>query len=227
MESIRVLSIDDSPLGKVSLHGLKTVSSSNLNPLLGEAEAGKKPDSSSSALTLRLPNRGGSGKNVLCTGVVSNGEKIEGIIGFRVEKDGNDATEKTINAIKNSRFGRQVRAIIMHSVTLAGLNILDVKRISGELKIPIICVTKEKPKEGEIEKAIGKVFGKRTAERKLELLRNAGSFHKTKNFHFQIYGITEKEANGILNQWKGYPEPLRIAHLIGSAMVKGESKGRA
>jgi hypothetical protein len=42
-------------------------------------------------------------------------------------------------------------------------------------------------------------------------------------------GITEKEAKKMIRstlQKSTMPEPLRIAHLIGAALVNGESKGR-
>ncbi len=163
-----------------------------------------------------------------CIGVLTNGEVVEGIIHYKVTRDGEDATEKTIRAIKGSKFGKLIRLVMIHSVTLAGLNILDIKKLNEKLGAPIICITREKPHELQLRKAIEKVFkDEKSTQRKLLYLERAGGILEFKNSYFQIMGISEKEAEAVLNGFEGYPWNLRLAHLISTALVRGESHGKA
>jgi endonuclease V-like protein UPF0215 family len=66
-------------------------------------------------------------------------------------------------------------------------------------------------------------------------VKDAGRFYKTKivknkNIYFQFKGLKRTEAEKIIKlscTRSLIPEPLRVAHLIASALVKGESGGRA
>ena len=53
---------------------------------------------------------------------------------------------------------------------------------------------------------------------------------KNKSLYYQFIGLEKNEVEKIIRvscTRSLIPEPLRISHLIASAMVKGESKGRA
>jgi endonuclease V-like protein UPF0215 family len=68
------------------------------------------------------------------------------------------------------------------------------------------------------------------AERRLELLRRAGPIHQLAGFTFQVQGAEPAwvaEALGRLTDRGRVPEALRLAHLIGAAVVTGESSRRA
>jgi len=56
--------------------------------------------------------------------------------------------------------------------------------------------------------------------------KNAGKIFKHERFVYQCYGLSEPQAQFILNQSTvtGHvPESLRIAHLIGSSIKTGQS----
>jgi endonuclease V-like protein UPF0215 family len=68
------------------------------------------------------------------------------------------------------------------------------------------------------------------AERRLELLGRAGPIHQLGGFTFQVRGAEPAwvaEALQRLTDRGQVPEALRLAHLIGSAVVTGESSKRA
>ncbi len=53
---------------------------------------------------------------------------------------------------------------------------------------------------------------------------------KNKNIYYQFKGLKQKEAEEIIRlscTRSLIPEPLRVAHLMASALIKGESGGRA
>jgi hypothetical protein len=68
------------------------------------------------------------------------------------------------------------------------------------------------------------------SERRLQVLRRAGQIYQYPPFVFQVCGVTPAIAAEVLHRLtdRGYvPEPLRIAHLIGAAVVRGESGRQA
>lgn len=163
-------------------------------------------------------------KKVKCFGVVSRQKVVEGILSFTVTKDGLDSTKKIIKLLKKTRFSKQIKLILVHSITLAGFNIIDIQRINKEFNIPIICLTRRKPNKRKVEKALKKLPN---SKERIELINKAGPIYSTKKIYFHCAGIDEKSAKNFLKQFKEFPWQIRLAHLISSAVVLGESKGRA
>ena len=66
--------------------------------------------------------------------------------------------------------------------------------------------------------------------RRLELMRRAGKVHSSAPFFFQVCGEDPDVISAVLHRLsdRGHvPEALRLAHLIGAAVVKGESGSSA
>lgn len=169
-----------------------------------------------------------TGSSVACVGVVARtdkgaGQAVEGLLVFRVTKDGSDSTDELLRAVTRSRFKQQLKAVLVHSVTLAGLNILDLPRLSGELGIPVLAVTKRAPKKGELTAALAAAHQRG----KIKLVKKAGETHEHKGNYFHCAGIGPAEAGRLLERFGGYPWPLRLAHLVATALARGESRGRA
>ncbi len=61
-----------------------------------------------------------SGKGVLVVGIVGREGTIEGVLSFRVDADGSDATERLSATIQKTRFRDQIKLIALNGVTLAG-----------------------------------------------------------------------------------------------------------
>ena len=149
---------------------------------------------------------------------------IEGIIRFEVTVDGTDATEKVISNLKNSRFIEQLRLILVDGIAFGGFNNLDIVKIYNELSIPVLTLTRDKPDFDKIEKALKKKF-KDWEQRWTVITKQPVKSIKIKNY--TIYGagvgIDEKEILKILEKTTirgAIPEPLRIAHLVATAMSK-------
>jgi len=160
----------------------------------------------------------------LVVGIVARKEVVEGVISFYVTVDGNDATDKLISKIRQSRFLREIKLVALNSITLAGLNIVDIIKINSELNIPVLAITRKKPNQRAMEHAIER-SGK-DVEEKIRLLRkiNKASLGSRSNgFYIQYIGIARKELSIFVNT--AY-QMLRLAHLVASGVVKGESKGR-
>lgn len=170
------------------------------------------------------------GKSSFLIGVLWRDGKIEGIISTKVKWDGDDATEKILEMIKRSRFSNQIQSMFINSITVAGLNIIDISHLSKSLRIPVLAVTRHPPSVKELENAIRKLkeknFPQPSIELKLSRLKNAGepiSIKTKPRVYIQFAGINKFEASELIKT--AGLEPLRISHLISSGL-SGESKGR-
>ncbi|MEM2121055.1 MAG: DUF99 family protein [Candidatus Woesearchaeota archaeon] len=175
-------------------------------------------------------------KNVLVVGVVFRGGLyFEGVLKTKVRIDGFNSTKKISEAIKRSKFYPQLKAILFDGISLGGFNVIDVEELYKKTGIPILIIMRKIPNFKEIFEAI-----KHTTKSDLreEIMKKAGSikrvFVKNSNIsgfvYYQKFGCSENYAKRIIQITTTrslIPEPLRIAHLIASAMIEGESRGRA
>jgi uncharacterized protein len=182
--------------------------------------------------------RRGVSEEVIVVGVVFRGaDYLDVVLSTRIEVDGTDATIKLIKLINESRTKEQLRFVMLDGIALGGFNVVNIKTIYEQTKIPVIVFMRELPdmtaiksallhfEDGElrfgvIEKA-GKIYGCE--------ISNKAVGRRGKVF-FQIAGTDEKTAREVLKltcKNSLVPEPLRVAHLIAQGVVFGESKGRA
>ena len=172
-------------------------------------------------------------KEVIVVGVVfRGGEFLDGVLRTYVSVDGLDATEKLSRMINSSKHKQQIKVIMLDGITLGGFNIVDVKKLYSETKIPVIVINRKIPDLKSIKKALEKNF--EDFEKRWKMVLNAGKIKQMKLEKFSIYyqnvGIDDEETEEIILvslRHAQIPEPLRVAHLIASGIVKGESNGHA
>ncbi len=163
--------------------------------------------------------------------VFRGGDYIEGVLKTEITVDGDDATDRISEMVNTSRHKQQIRVIMLDGITVGGFNIVDLKELFDNTGIPIIVVTRKMPDLASIKKAIENFKDK---EEKLKALSSAGEIYKVDVNSGCVYihplGVDLDDAKKIvkLSVRRGFiPEPIRVAHLIASAIVKGESRGRA
>lgn len=161
-------------------------------------------------------------------GIVYRDGTVEGAVSAKIKYDGNDSTDEIIRMVKGSRFSNQINIILLNSITMAGLNIVDISKLADSLSIPVIAVTRHQPRVSELEKAVRKLnIPEEEKERRITAIRNAGEPFKIKTkplIHAQVAGIDRYKAMEIIKNIG--IEPLRLSHIIASALILGESKGR-
>jgi len=158
------------------------------------------------------------GENVPIIGVVYRENTLEGIITSVVKKDGEDATNKIIKMIKNSKFKDQIKIVVIHSLMLAGFNVVDLEKIEKNLNAVAIAIEKTKPSKSKVKKALKKL----KLEKKVQLIEKV---EVKKQGNFFIQGIKLKEKLKLLKNFD-IITPLRVAHKIATGVGKGESNGR-
>jgi endonuclease V-like protein UPF0215 family len=163
--------------------------------------------------------------------VMRGGEYVEGILRSSVIIDGTDATDVVTCMVQTTRHREQLRVVMLDGICLGGFNIVDIQKLNEIIQIPVLTVTRDRPDLLAIEKALRKHFP--DWEHRLALHKQ-GILHEFRTAHNPLYakfvGCSPEEAQEIISRAtiRGVlPEPLRIAHLIASGIVRGESYGKA
>lgn len=160
-------------------------------------------------------------------GVVCSDTRFEGMLWGEVTKDGTDATDVLIKLIRNSKFYEQVHVILIDGIAFGGFNIIDLPRLTCDLNKPCIAVMRHYPDRQAIDQALSNLS---EYQQRKQLLANAGKVYKHQVFYYQVSGCEPSIAAQVLEQLtdRGHvPEALRLAHLIGAAVMTGESSNRA
>ena len=158
---------------------------------------------------------------VIIVGVIfRGGYSIEGVMHTKVAIDGLDATEKLASMINGSPHRRQLRLLMLNGVTFGGFNVVDLKKLNQETRLPIITLTQNKPDLDDIASALKNLP---EYEERLRLVLEAGPIHEVANHGTKVYvelaGISLDDAKKIIKLTSTrscLPEPLRVAHLIAS-----------
>ena len=170
------------------------------------------------------------GKDVLIGAIFRGGQFIDGLLKTEVEIDGLDATDKIIEKILKTRH-KDLRIIMLDGITFAGFNIVDIKEIYEKTKLPVIVVNRREPNLKEFIAVLNRMPD---AERRIKCVENAGPIYsiniRNKRICFQCYGMKKEDAGKVIKESSTMsliPEPLRVAHLIATGFVLGESVGHA
>jgi endonuclease V-like protein UPF0215 family len=168
-----------------------------------------------------------AGGNVSIAGIVCAGTRFEGMVWGQVEQDGWDATDVILRLLLGRKFLPQLHIVLFDGIAFGGFNVIDLPKLSAELKLPCVTVMRRMPNLVAIEQAIRRLP---EPEKRLERLYRAGTIHAYPPFFFQVCGACPKVTSSVLQRLTdcgNVPEALRLAHLIGVAVVQGESGSSA
>ncbi len=112
-------------------------------------------------------------------------------------------------------------------------HIIDIKRLHHSTGLPVIVINRRQPDTESVRNALKNNF--KDFEKRWSMVLNAGNIKicnlkNGKFVYYQVVGMENNQAEEIIqlsSTHSDIPEPLRVAHLIGTALVKGESSGRA
>lgn len=160
--------------------------------------------------------------------IYRGGHFMDGVVSETVRVDGSDSTEKIIDMIKNSRFCKQIKYIMLDGIAVGGFNVIDVDSLSRKTGIGVVVIMRDYPQVKKINENLERLGMKE----KIPLLRNAGSIHKLELnegvIYFQNCGLRRETAEELIKITCTHsliPEPIRVAHLVGQGIMLGESKG--
>ena len=175
---------------------------------------------------------GWKGEVPLVGTVFRGGRWLEGVLRTQIEKDGTDVTERLIEMVNRSRHRGQLRILMTDGATFGGFNVLDAKEVFRKTGLPVIVVSREIPNMADIRKALKHLPG---WQNRWKILGGLGKIYpvRTKSrgapIYMQLVGVKRDDAESVVKMSSTrslVPEPLRVAHLIATAIVRGESYGR-
>ena len=156
---------------------------------------------------------------------------IEGVLMTLAHVDGHDATERILGMVRGSRYREGLRMVLLNGIAVGGFNVIDVDALHRELGVPVVTVTRKAPDLDAIRGALRRKFEdweERWALIEGHTIEEVTTRHTP--LHVTYVGATRHEvveALALTTVRGALPEPLRVAHLVAAAMVKGESHGRA
>ena len=148
---------------------------------------------------------------------------IDGFVFGQTTIEGNDATDSILQMYKKLHRD-DISFLIISGLIISMYNIVNIKKIWNELKIPIIGVTYED--SNGIEAALKYHFPESHAS-KLEEYHKLGqrtkiSLHTGHDLYVRIEGCTIDETKNLLNALTiqgSIPEPLRVAHMLARTKI--------
>ena len=172
------------------------------------------------------------GERVMIVGVVfRGGEWMDGVLRSEITRDGMDATDVIAEMATATRHYPQIRVIMLDGVTYGGFNVVDITKLQRRTGLPIIVVMRSEPDMGRIRDAMQNLPD---ADRRWQSIQNAGKIYEIdvhgNLLYIQCAGIEITDARKIVQLATTHshiPEPLRVAHLIATGIVCGESRGQA
>jgi hypothetical protein len=167
------------------------------------------------------------GARVPIAGVVCADTRFEGMLWSHTRRDGWNATDAIASMITDSKFHDQVRVALLDGIAVGGFNVVDLQRLHERTGLVCVAVMRRAPDLAAMHRAIERL--PQPARRRAVLAR-AGEIYVRVPYTYQVVGASPELALRLLERFtrEGHvPEALRLAHLIGAAVMLGESGRRA
>ena len=167
-----------------------------------------------------------SKKSILSGLVMSTDLVIDGFVFGHSTVGGDDATDAILEMYE--KLDRQdISFLLISGIVISLYNIIDMKRISEKIGLPVIGITYEE--SSGIEDAIKHHFpesykSKLTEYSKLEP-RKKITLHTSYNLYVRNEGCTVLEAKQLLDKITlqgSIPEPLKITQLLANTLLKSK-----
>jgi hypothetical protein len=144
-----------------------------------------------------------------------------------VQVDGLDSTDAILGLLKGTR----TTVILLSGASFAGFNVVDAQRLHAALRVPVIIISREKPDNASVKRALKKHFTDWSIRWKLT--RKLGTIHAfapkplEQPLYFESVGVSSVKARRIIRAYcvtSRVPEPIRVAGIMakGLALAGGE-----
>ena len=111
-------------------------------------------------------------RSALLVAVLFRGLEIEDVKFTKITVDGLDATDRLSELLREWEFA----AVLLAGVSFAGFNVIDPTVIHEKFEKPVIIVTRTKPDNKAVHRALQRHF--KDWKMRWELFEKLGSFHK-------------------------------------------------
>ena len=160
-------------------------------------------------------------------GVMTEGaDLVENVAVTAFPVDGAAATDFLASWIEGLRFRPSLQSIVLGGITIAGLGVVDIRALSDRLALPVLVFNRKDPERSVVCSALRSAGH---TDRIAIVERTPAAIELGPGRFLAWAGVDERTARHLLAvsaNKSSYPEAIRIAHLIGKALVDGESRGR-
>ena len=166
------------------------------------------------------PFKRGYDSRTFLVGLMFRGLILEVAIRKTITVDGRDSTEAILGMTQDERIGGEVKLIMTHGTTFAGLNVLDMKFLYSSLGVPIMAVVNKEPTDEMVSalRAAG-------LHDRIKIVEENPPFERFDTGRGSVYcsyiGLDRREVARILERdsvESKIPEQLRIADLVASLL---------
>ena len=167
-----------------------------------------------------------SKKSVLSGIVMSTYLVIDGFVMGHSTVGGDDATDVIVSMYEE--LGRSdVSFLLISGIIISLYNMVDVKRISEKIELPVIAITHDESDgiEDAIKHHFPDSYKSKIAEYSKLGSREKITLHTSHNLYIRNEGCTVLEAKQLLDKITSQgsvPEPLRIAQLFANTLLKAK-----
>ena len=167
-----------------------------------------------------------SKKSVLSGIVMSTDLVIDGFVMGHSTVGGDDATDAILSMYE--KLDRtDVSFLLISGIIISSYNMIDVKRISEKIGLPVIAITHEESDgiEDAIKHHFPDSYKPKLAEYSKLGSREKITLHTSHNLYIRNEGCTVLEAKQLLDKITSrgsIPEPLRIAQLLANTLLKAK-----
>lgn len=162
------------------------------------------------------PFERGKDSRTFLVGLMFRGLMLEYAVKESVAVDGDDSTEALIRMVVDPKVREEVRLVMTHGTTFAGLNVLDMIEFHEETGVPVMAITSKMP-TSEIERAIESAG----LHKKLYVVRRNPPYTPLKTprgvCYYSTIGLSGREAERIILKYSlesKMPEQLRIVNIV-------------
>jgi len=157
----------------------------------------------------------------LLLAVLLRRSKICGVRIGTIEVDGTDARTVLKSLVRTLSSD----LVMLSGITFAGFNVIDISRLSNELKKPIIAISGDRPDNRAVRKALKDHFV--DWETRWRSVRSAGTLYACKplkdepKLYFEVKGATPDYARKIIMRTaviSRLPEPVRVARIMAKGL---------
>ncbi|MDH3285850.1 MAG: DUF99 family protein [Acidobacteriota bacterium] len=174
------------------------------------------------------PFEKGQREDVPIVAVVMEGSiLVEGVAVGSFPVDGDGATDWVERWVRDMKWYSALQAVVLGGVTIAGLGLIHLGTLAARLERPVLSVTRRDTAPSDLANALETAgFPER-----VPVLATLPPARRLQGGLWLAHaGTDDDDAEALVRATmsrSNFPEALRIAHLIGAAIVRGESRGRA
>jgi hypothetical protein len=151
-----------------------------------------------------------------------NGLTIDDMRLSALHVDALDVTEVILHLVSRTRTD----VMFLSGASFAGFNIVDSRRLYTSLRIPIIIVSRDKPNNASVKRALKKHFA--DWKKRWALVRGLGKIHafapkaSEQPLYFEAVGVSASKARMIIRAYcvtSRVPEPIRVAGIVAKGLA--------